>query len=241
MLCNELLLRNRVGQPKTRGFYLPGKAFTYGRPNDKRDYTAADALRGWGGGSTSLPLTNPKTITGRDFMALNKVTVSAGLVTAKENYDFRATHDIRRKPPAEERRAVNRRLPPSMVFGVPTRPCTPIYDILEHKFQDKWIAQKRNQELERRKTEKQARFSSAPTKKSHLFLYDTRASLLRAYQNPVDDQPLWQMPRFANSARPHLATFRTCKEREDAFSAYELDRVSRKGLMGQGVYESAKN
>ncbi|KAK7094451.1 cilia- and flagella-associated protein 77-like isoform X1 [Littorina saxatilis] len=233
MLINELLLRDKCGQPKTRGFYLPGKAFTYGRPNDKRDYTAADALRGWGGGSSSLPFDRPKKQPERDFMALNRSAVSAGLVTSKESFDYRATHDIRKKPPTTEQKTGTRRLPPSMVFGLPTRPCTPIYDLLEHKFQDKWISQRRNQELAKRREEKQ--------KKNQLLLYDTRATLLRTFQNPVDNKPLWQLPRFTKSAKPHLQTFRTNQAKDDAFRNFDLDRIGRKGVLGQGVYEAAQN
>jgi len=118
-----------------------------------------------------------------------------------------------------------------MVFGLPTRPSTPIYDLLEHKFQDKWIGQRRNQELAKRRDEKQ----------NNLMLYETRTNLLRTYQNPVDEQALWQLPRFTKSAKPHLQTFRTTKEKENAFDNFELDRVGRKGVLGQGVYEFAKN
>ena len=53
-------------------------------------------------------------------MALNRSAVSAGLVTSKENFDYRATHDIRRRPSAETK-SRTRRLPASMVFGLPTR------------------------------------------------------------------------------------------------------------------------
>lgn len=231
MLNNELLLRDKVGQPKTRGFYLPGRGFTYGRPNDRRDLTAADALRGWGGGHTSLPFDRKdKKQQERDFMALNRSAVSSGLVTAKENFDFRATHDIRRKPITEQK-SRTRRLPPSMVFGLPTRPSTPIYDLLEHKFQDKWIKQQREQEQAKRRDEKQGA----------MMLYDTRASLLRTFQNPVDDKPVWHLPRFTKSAKPHLQTFRSSKAKEDAFKNFDLDRIGRKGVLGQGVYEAAIN
>ena len=41
-------------------------------------------------------------------------------------------------------------------------------------------------------------------KKNLTLLYDTRATLLRTYQNPVDDKPLWQMPRFTKSVSPSL-------------------------------------
>ncbi|KAL8618411.1 hypothetical protein ACOMHN_050179 [Nucella lapillus] len=244
MLSNELLLRNKVGQPKTRGFYLPGRAFTYGRPNDRRDFTAADALRGWGGGSSSLPFDRPQKQPDRDFLALNRSAVSAGLVTAKENFEYRATHDIRRKPSATDacKNSRTRRLPPSMVYGLPTRPSTPIYDILEHKFQDKWISQQRNQDMEKRQRETLgSRFSSASSKKNPLKVYDTRATLLRTFQNPVGDKALWQLPRFTKSAKPHLQTFRSSQAKDDAFKNFELDRISRKGVLGQGVYEPARN
>lgn len=243
MLSNELLLRDKVGQPRTRGFYLPGGGFTYGRPNDKRDFTAADALRGWGGGVSSLPIDTKEAQPGRDFKGLNRAAVSAGLVTSGENYEYRATHDIRIQPSTKKEKARTRRLPPTMVFGLPTRPSTPIYDLLEHKFQDKWIQQRYQQEIKQRKEEQHgSRFSSArSSKKSGLLLYNTRATLLRTYQNPVEETPLWQMPRFTKSARPHLQTFRSTKGREEAFKNFDLDRISRKGVFGTGVYEAAKN
>ena len=32
-------------------------------------------------------------------------------------------------------------------------------------------------------------------------VYETRASLLRVHQVPVDPAPLWQMPKFARNVR----------------------------------------
>lgn len=55
-------------------------------------------------------------------MALNKAAIQNGLVTATENYEFRATHDVRRKTAGDEKsRTRTRRLPPTMVFGISTR------------------------------------------------------------------------------------------------------------------------
>ena len=42
-------------------------------------------------------------------------------------------------------------------------------------------------------------------KKNLTPLYDTRAALLRTYQNPVDEKPLWQMPRFTKSVSAFLS------------------------------------
>ena len=89
------------------------------------------ALRGWSGNQLPFPTSKASTGTGmsenasagRDFMALNKAAVQAGLISAPENYMFRATHDIRRKVKSadESKKGTTRRLPPTMVFGISTR------------------------------------------------------------------------------------------------------------------------
>ena len=42
-------------------------------------------------------------------------------------------------------------------------------------------------------------------------------------------------------AKPHLQTFRSSQAKEEALKNFDHDRVSRKGVFGQGVYEAAKN
>ncbi|XP_011413078.2 cilia- and flagella-associated protein 77 isoform X1 [Magallana gigas] len=255
MLNNELLLRTELGKPKRRGYGSPGEGFVFGRPNEARHGGADDALHGWQRtlSTTTLPFARKDKNADRDFMALNKAAVQNGLVTAGENYEFRATHDVRRKTAGSENtRARTRRIPPTMVFGISTRPSTPIFDLLEHKYQDKWLQQRRQQELANRKEETQnpilpeARLSQSAgpypiQKRNPSKVYETRASLLRTYQNPVDPAPLWQMPKFRNSARPSLETFRSPKARELAYQNFGSDQISRKGKLGHGVYEPAVN
>ncbi|XP_062583256.1 cilia- and flagella-associated protein 77-like isoform X2 [Saccostrea cucullata] len=237
MLNNELLLRTELGKPKRRGYGTLGEDFIFGRPNEARHGGADDALHGWPRNlsTTTLPFARKDKKAERDFMALNKAAVQNGLVTAGENYEFRATHDVRRKTAGSENtRLRTRRIPPTMVFGISTRPSTPIFDLLEHKYQDKWLQQRRQQELAKRKEETQQKRN--PSK-----VYETRASLLRTYQNPVEPAPLWQMSKFKNAARPSLETFRSPKARELAYNNFESDQISRKGKLGHGVYESAVN
>ena len=70
---------------------------------------------------------DPKTE--RDFMTLNRAAVQAGLITAPENYQFRATHDVRRKVKSEEGRSkLPRRLAPTMVYGISTRSVSQIHN-----------------------------------------------------------------------------------------------------------------
>ena len=96
----------------------------------KNNLTSVVALRGWSGNQLPFPSSKELGVTGtegktggRDFLALNKAAVLAGLASAPENYMFRATHDLRRKAKTaeESKRGTTRRLPPTMVFGISTR------------------------------------------------------------------------------------------------------------------------
>lgn len=243
MLQNELLLRTELGRPKRRGIILPAGT-TYGRPNGMRDGGSSEALHGWPTlSSTNLPFKRKDKNAQRDFMALNRAAVSAGLVTANDQYEFRATHDVRRKAQSEDcQRSRTRRLPPSMVYGISTRPSTPIFDLLEHKYQDKWLQERRKLELAKRQEENKGNSSSGNVqRRSPGQVYETRASLLRTYQNPVDAERPWQMTKFTKEAKPSLQTFRSAQARRSAFDNFESDQISRKGNLGHGTYESAKN
>lgn len=58
----------------------------------------------------------------RDFIGLNKGAVQAGLTTAQEQFQYRATHDMRRKDSGNEKTSLKvKRIPPTMVFGIPTK------------------------------------------------------------------------------------------------------------------------
>lgn len=242
MLKNQLLLRNELAQPMRRGYTnYPGEVYTYGRPNAAREGGANEALSGWpnSGGlyfhrkeSSSLD-SQPD----RDFMALNRAAVQAGLTSAPQHYNFRATHDIRCKIQTEEgKKTKTRRLPPTQVYGIATRPSTPIHDLLEHKYQDNWLQDRRSADMAAQ-SKKDTQQRLAPPGK----VYETRATQLRVHQVPVSPAPLWQLPRFVNKARPHLDTFGSTKAKNAAFKAHKSDGISRQGVFGQGIYEPAKN
>ncbi|XP_064616513.1 cilia- and flagella-associated protein 77-like [Liolophura sinensis] len=234
MLGNELLLNPELGRPRRRGYNFPGDSSTFGRPNIVCDGGAPEALRGWAGKNPSnLPFHSNEKSAERDFMALNVAAVQRGLITAPEHYMFRATHDIRKKvSDNDNKKYKTRRLPPSMVFGIATRPSTPIFELLEHKYQDKWLQQQRAQELNKRHQEMQ-------NKKTTGTVYETRASLLRTFQNPVEPSAPWQLPRFSQTAQPHLSTFRSESARKKAYDSFGGDKISRRGQLGHGAYASA--
>jgi len=242
MLINEIHARPRLGEPLRRGRSLPPGDFVYGAKQIGSKNGVADAFSSWGVNLPGLQ-DGQKLDTERDFMALNKAALSAGLVSAPENYGYRATHDIRRlteDAKREKQRQENRqrkRIPPSTVFGVPTRPSTPIYELLEHKYQDRWIAD-RSAQLERgRKKQYQ---TNAEFKNGNFAV--NRTMVLRMHQDPVEPQPLWTMPKFSKNAKPHIDSFRTRGDKGASHKNYDSDKIPRRGPKYQhGIYEPAQS
>jgi hypothetical protein len=67
--------------------------------------------------------------------------------------------------------------------------------------------------------------------------YHTKASWLKNVKIPVEDKPLWKMPRFRD-VNAAIDTFDSEEKKKKAFSASVLDKVSRRGVdaFRQGVY-----
>ncbi|MGH0143058.1 UNVERIFIED_CONTAM: hypothetical protein FKN15_022413 [Acipenser sinensis] len=159
MLANPLLIRADLGRSRSRAFTLPGKEFVFGKPNVTTDGGVPEVMSHW---STLVPVTHSDSKprkAGQDFMALNREAVKSGLVTAHEHYQFRATHDVKLRPPKVEARLD--RSPPDITFGVHTRPSTPIFDLLEQRYQQRWLeecrsAQKASQAKEQKKVNSNA-------------------------------------------------------------------------------------
>ena len=69
----------------------------------------------------------------------------------QEQANYRATHDVRRRVTEEDKKKIaTQRIPANMTFGISTRPSTPVFDLLEHKYQDRWLSIRREAELTRR-------------------------------------------------------------------------------------------
>ncbi|XP_046845424.1 cilia- and flagella-associated protein 77-like [Xenia sp. Carnegie-2017] len=167
---NPLLQKSELGKPLKRCFNLPPDDFTYGRPNLYSGNGTADALCSWN-------VVKPRRVSTaqpeeRDFVRLNKMAVQAGLTSAPEQYQFRATHDVKVSSGSKER-SLNKlkKIPPSAVFGISRRPSTPVFDLLAHKYQEKWLE-------ERRKAEEALRVKQDQKKQVTREIYETRASLL---------------------------------------------------------------
>jgi hypothetical protein len=188
---NPLLVQSQLGKPRSRCFTLPGPDFTYGMKNICVDGGAVEAMSNWYV-SPGKPVNKPKELE-RDFVTLNKASVQAGLTTAYQQSQFRATHDIRRKPldSVQDKSGKSIKFPPDMTFGISTRPSTPIFELLRYKYQDKWLQ-------DMKESERKCRESDTEKKRQLGNIQETKASMLRKYVEPVDPGPMWHMKQFTN-------------------------------------------
>lgn len=231
---NPLLLKAEIGKPLKRGFVLPSDQFTYGKTSQGQIIGASETINWQSMKQKPQSFSADKNL-GRNFIAINKAATRAGLVTAKEHFQYRATHDVTPlQKEGEYKKKSGKELPNiDIVYGVPTKPSTPVFDLLEHKYQDNWLDENtRLPELSRAmKTESQKQKKYG----------ETRASRLRRFSPPVDQPPLWQMPKFQKNAVPALQTFRDEEARGKAFKHHASDCTARTGVFGHGIYEGAKS
>ena len=89
---NYLVLKDDVGKAKPTTRDLPPSTFAYGKTDKTKQEGAGVITTSWlfhKSKGTSMS-SNP-----RDFKKLNKFAVVGGMVTSKDNYKFRKTHDAR--------------------------------------------------------------------------------------------------------------------------------------------------
>jgi len=239
MIQNELLLKAPMGTAKRRGHPLPQEPFIYGRPYPDDDGGVAECMHKWNVVRREDITARLQAVAEKDFMALNKAAVNRGIVNAKDQFQFRAKHDIRRKVKSEDDVRTSNKPNAATVtkddtFGQTARPSTPMWDLLEHKFSKTWKEEVKARELMRKEMQQSVRQKIAP-KKGY---YETHATKLRTFVEPVDPGPMWQMKKFSHVPAA-LETFRNAKDKEASFKHTHSDKIGRQGTIGAGIYTSA--
>ncbi|NXX14707.1 CFA77 protein, partial [Podargus strigoides] len=170
-----------VGKPRRNCYPLPGFDFSYGLYIHGTD-GVPEAIGHWN-------VAKPSTIKGhhpRDFITMNRGAVKDGCTTAPEFYLYYKEKDIRCKD--NEYYRLNRSLPkvpPDFTYGTPPRPSTPFYDLFQHKYKELWMEQQRALTAALRKEKKKVIIMKAR---------DNRASLLRKYPEPMQEESFWHLP-----------------------------------------------
>jgi len=243
MAANPLLRKAELGKPMQRGFVLPPEDFIYGRPNHCIDGGAQEAMqyavlaykR-----SQKADQENTSNLK-KDFIRINKACIQKGLVTAQEQARAsKCFQNIYVKPTAKTTSSENAvspslRLPPDTTFGIMTRPSTPVFELLEHRYQTKWL---QNQQKKQNQSDECAKRAA----NGKLYKTQTKVQqLLRELQHDrktkneqMRTSKLWQMPKWGKTG-PHLKTFRSETVRERSFAEHEATRNTKQGFLGQGI------
>ncbi|XP_048469634.1 cilia- and flagella-associated protein 77 isoform X2 [Rhincodon typus] len=222
MLANPLIIKSELGKGKRSGNPLPGPTHVYGTIERVYDGGVPAAIGHW----HTIKPRKQETLhkLRRDFAALNKAAIKAGLVTPREIYQFRATHNVGILGKEVEKKEG---MLPEITFGMPVRPSTPMFDLLENKFQKEWLDEQKGRDQIKQK------------KKTHQVTlvknYQTRAAVLSKAVPKVDPAPIVHPKRYQKIG-PHLDTFRSMEARRAAFDANWLDSAARSGPHGHGVY-----
>uniref|UniRef100_A0A0D9RR01 Cilia and flagella associated protein 77 n=1 Tax=Chlorocebus sabaeus TaxID=60711 RepID=A0A0D9RR01_CHLSB len=214
-----------LGKPRERSYSLPGINFNYGLYIRGLDGGVPEAIGRWN--VFKQQPTCPHELT-RNYIAMNRGAVKAGLVTAQENLLYHQLNDIRISDQDDRRlKKEPPPLPPNMTFGIRARPSTPFFDLLQHRYLQLWVQ-------EQKATQKAIKLE----KKQKVVLgklYETRSSQLRKYKPPVKPDTLWHMPHFQKVGR-HLDTFPTEAHRQRALKAHREECAVRQGTLRMGNY-----
>jgi len=237
---NPLLAKPPLGRPLTRCYTNPfNPSETFGQSYNFIDGGVPAALNHF---TKSVQKPHKQQGYQKDFIALNRDAAVAGLVSADQQTEYRTTHEVLRSRPICRSAKDNRTLknpkkmaPDFMTFGVPTRPSTPVYDLIENRYQDRWIQAIRNAEIVQREQEKQARKLVNSGQ-----IHDTRTSLMRKHIVKIDDPKLWQMPKWSK-VQPCLDTFPTLSSKTRSSKHAAIDNIGRQGRHTHGAYIQARN
>ncbi|KFP31163.1 Uncharacterized protein C9orf171, partial [Colius striatus] len=178
---NFTLLQAELGKPQRNCYTLPGFDFSYGLYSQRMDGGVPEAIGQW---NTVKPSPPSVQNTPRDFITMNRGALKAGYTTAHEFNLYYKAKDIRCKP--EEYIHLKRdppKVPADMTYGVTTRPCTPFFDLIQHKYKELWMEEQRALTIAQQ----------VEKKKKHE-VRDTRTTLLRKQPLPAKEESFWHLP-----------------------------------------------
>ena len=153
---NHLIQRAKLGRCLERGYTLPPGA-TFGHKNVTCDGGTAAALK-FSPLHARIKSASPESLE-KDFVRLNRAALKAGVISPAGQKQFRALNDFRLTPPSRDVKPRSS-IPEDMTFGKPvcksqswifskqiqSRPKSPIYEVIEHKFQKNWLIERKLQD-----------------------------------------------------------------------------------------------
>ncbi|NWV39045.1 CFA77 protein, partial [Grantiella picta] len=170
-----------VGKAMRNCYPLPGPDFTYGMYIYDRDGGVPEAIGHW---DVVKARPRKKKVMPRDFVTMGRGAVDERCTTAREFGLYYKYMDIRLK----DKNVLHYgcKIPPGMTFGRPSRPPTPIYDIIQHRYKELWMEQQRARTVIQHE-EKKKRIGE---------VRENRAYYLRTHMPPKREESFWHPQRF---------------------------------------------
>ncbi|NXW46982.1 CFA77 protein, partial [Nyctiprogne leucopyga] len=193
-----------LGKPQRNCYTLPGFDFSYGLYIHGTDGGVPAAIGHWNTGKSGNGLVQKMP---RDYITMNCDAVKAGYTTAHEFNLYYKAKDIRCNVNYRRFKRCSPKIPADMTFGITTRPSTPFFDLLQHKYKELWMEQQRARTAAERMGKKKKDGVS-----------ETRTTLLRKHPLPAKEESFWHLPRL-EKVGPHLSTFPDGDAPKKAFSA----------------------
>jgi len=190
---NVLLVRPMVGKVKTTTYDLPPSHFAFGKRDVMDEEGVREVVHSWAEHKAA-----PEPLPGRDFVRLNRSAASLGCTTAKDVASYRRDNDVRLQPQltaTSDGRSLS--VEPSLdgtTFGKPSKPSTPVGNVLANMYQRTWIQEQRDQA--RKDAAKQSTRTAARVSKAKNAAVHTRASLGHKKVEAAPPPPPFKLQRF---------------------------------------------
>ncbi|NXX01285.1 CFA77 protein, partial [Larus smithsonianus] len=175
-----------LGKPQRNRYTLPGFDFSYGLYIQRTDGGVPEAIGHW---NTVKPRTTSAQKMPRDFITMNRGALKAGYTTAHEFNLYYKAKDIRRKDDEHSRfKRSPPKVPADFTYGITSRPCTPFFDLLQHKYKELWMEQQRALTAAKRVEKKKVIMKDK--------VRETRTTFLRKHPLPAKEESFWHLPRL---------------------------------------------
>ncbi|KAI8592695.1 hypothetical protein BDZ88DRAFT_407329 [Geranomyces variabilis] len=244
---NVLLVHSSVGKTRPSVYSLPGMNHIYGKRVERDGSGCAEVLQHWHVHTNPRDSSNaPRML---NYVAMNRGAAKDGIVSPRDLRAYRKLHPIRINVSMSGRGgssdndegsggvktvhggALYRKAPipsdgdPRFTYGKPTRPSTPVADLMTDRYQREWLVQQERRLAEANRAPKN-KPKNPPTKSSPTNQSRSSPKILSIAER--DPRTLWKLSKFTH-VPAHLDTWRAKSDPALQFAAddrRELFRVT---------------
>ena len=246
MATNPLLRKASLGKVMQRGFDLPGESFIYGRPNHCMDGGAQEAMQycvlNEQRTRANLAQKNKNSEKSKmiNYIRRNKYAVETGTVDFYNNTEDQKNTNAKEQAylikPKPTNNKTTKSISNDMAFGISTRPSTPVFELLEHHYQTRWLTAQQKKQIQKEEYDGKKAKESGKIKNTQAN-YQKQAKINLRLRNNESKQYMkdWQMSKWSK-IEPKLQTFRSEKVKKDSMDYHYEIKNTKQGIFGHGIY-----